>query len=456
MKVASWAVAAALVYRQLGEAAFAVLVMTRATLGLLNYTTFGLGPALTKMVAEAEGKVLDAPVISDAPANTGTIDYRRPPPKEKPRPTVLPARSPESPAALLRSTRRILLVGGIVVLTLLSLYGQEFETLHDVPPMAIRADELMMFVVWLGIGMFLRLAGDAVGGATQAMGYVAGDQSHAVVGELIWIGLLVLAATGWDFYDLTLSYVGGTYFVSGFLIYIGRSHLAKQRTGMLKARPPLANKDATRRLLTYGGLVTLGSAADFLYAPIDYFLLNRLVDPLAPAVYAPAVQIDAAILVLVSAVATVALPKAAQLAAAGDVAGVRRSYLRGSLLAAGAATAIALPAWWFSPVVYELWLGDDLPATRAILPLVLVHTVLGSAAGVGRATLVAVGYAKQYALVVLLGGLLNVGLSYLFIRLGLGIEGVVLGTVISVGVRCLAVLPWLVWRATRAADATIR
>ena len=28
--------------------------MTRATLGLLNYTTFGLGPALTRIVAEAE------------------------------------------------------------------------------------------------------------------------------------------------------------------------------------------------------------------------------------------------------------------------------------------------------------------------------------------------------------------------------------------------------------------
>ncbi len=227
------------------------------------------------------------------------------------------------------------------------------------------------------------------------------------------------------------------------------SSSAYHRVGLTKAVRPPRNWKSTRRLLAYGGLVTLGSAADFLYAPIDYFILNRLVDPLAPAVYAPAVQVDAAILVLVSAVATVVLPKAARLAAAGDPAGVWRGYFRGSLLAAGAAMAIAIPAWALSPWVYTLWLGDDLPATRAILPLILVHTVLGSAAGVGRATLVAVGRAKAYAVVVLLGGLLNVALSLLFVRLGMGIGGVVLGTVVSVGVRCLVALPWLVWSATR-------
>ena len=88
-------------------------------------------------------------------------------------------------------------------------------------------------------------------------------------------------------------------------------------------------------------------------------------------------------------------PRSRRLAAAGDRVGVWRSYVHGSLLAGGAATAIALPAWWLSPKVYTLWLGDDLPATRAILPLVLLHTILGTAAGVGRATLVAVGRARR-------------------------------------------------------------
>ena len=227
-------------------------------------------------------------------------------------------------------------------------------------------------------------------------------------------------------------------------LYIARS--ATAQTHDARARPSFA---AARRLLAYGGLVTLGSAADFLYAPIDYFILNRLVDPLAPAVYAPAVQIDAAILVLVSAVATVALPKAARLAAAGDHAAVWHGYIKGSLLAGAAATVIALPAWYLSPHLFSLWLGDDLPATRAILPLILLHTILGSAAGVGRATLVAVGYARSYAVVVLLGGALNVALSLWFVHLGWGIAGVVFGTVISVAARCLVAMPLMVRRATR-------
>jgi O-antigen/teichoic acid export membrane protein len=209
------------------------------------------------------------------------------------------------------------------------------------------------------------------------------------------------------------------------------------------------NPTAARRLLATGGLVTLASLADFLYAPIDYVILNRLVDPLAPAVYGAAVQVDAAILILTVAIATVALPNAARLHAAGDHTGVRRAYVRGSLLAAGVASGAGLIAWLVAPLAFELWLGSAVPASVAILPWVLVHTVLGSAAGVGRATLIGIGRTGTYALIVLLGGLLNVGLSLLFVAMGMGIRGVILGTILSVAARCLVAMPWLVWRSTR-------
>src|SRR5690606_23039757 len=93
--------------------------------------------------------------------------------------------------------------------------------------------------------------------------------------------------------------------------------------------------DTSRRLLSFGLLVTLAQLADFLYAPVDYILINRFLSPVAVADYAPAVQIDGALLLLVTAVAAVMLPKAAVAHTAGNRALLRRYYIRGTLLTTG-------------------------------------------------------------------------------------------------------------------------
>src|SRR5688500_17863938 len=51
-RVGSWAAVSALVFRA-DPAAFALLALVRATLGLLNYTTVGLAPAMVRMLAGA-------------------------------------------------------------------------------------------------------------------------------------------------------------------------------------------------------------------------------------------------------------------------------------------------------------------------------------------------------------------------------------------------------------------
>ena len=140
---------------------------------------------------------------------------------------------------------------------------------------------------------------------------------------------------------------------------------------------------------------------------------------------------------LTAAVATVALPNVARLHAAGDSRGVWRAYVRDSVLAAGVALVGSVIAVLTAPWAFTLWLGDDLPASRVILPAVLLHTVLGAAAGVGRATLIGMGLAGAYARVVLLYGLLNVAVSLALVAVGFGIWGVIGGTIASVAGRCL-------------------
>src|SRR2546421_8648328 len=52
-RVASWVIVSAIVFRRLGADALGVLTLIRATVGILNYTSLGLGPAMVKLLADA-------------------------------------------------------------------------------------------------------------------------------------------------------------------------------------------------------------------------------------------------------------------------------------------------------------------------------------------------------------------------------------------------------------------
>ena len=81
-------------------------------------------------------------------------------------------------------------------------------------------------------------------------------------------------------------------------------------------------------LVTGGTIIVLGQLSNYLYAPAAMILINRMLDPELVAYYEAAVQVDAALLLLVSSVATVLLPKAAVAHAADDLPAVRRYYVR--------------------------------------------------------------------------------------------------------------------------------
>ncbi|MGA2233107.1 MAG: hypothetical protein ABSH22_19570, partial [Tepidisphaeraceae bacterium] len=59
-RVVSWVFVTAVVYRWLGADLFAVLALVRTTIGLLNYTTLGLAPAMVRMLS-LEKRAAQAP-----------------------------------------------------------------------------------------------------------------------------------------------------------------------------------------------------------------------------------------------------------------------------------------------------------------------------------------------------------------------------------------------------------
>jgi O-antigen/teichoic acid export membrane protein len=106
--------------------------------------------------------------------------------------------------------------------------------------------------------------------------------------------------------------------------------------------------------------------------------------------------------------------------------------------------------WAASPLIFRLWLGDPMRPTQVVLPLVLIHTVVGGSSAVGRSILLGMGKVKPFTISVLIAGVSNVLLSYIFVRdMGLGLKGIVLGTIVAVLGRCAVWMPWYVLRSLR-------
>jgi O-antigen/teichoic acid export membrane protein len=88
-----------------------------------------------------------------------------------------------------------------------------------------------------------------------------------------------------------------------------------------------------------------------------------------------------------------------------------------------------------------------MPATRAILPLVLIHSVVGGAGGVGRSIMLGMGLARAYTLAALAAGVGNVLLGCVLVKYaGLGLAGIVLATIVVVVARCGLWMPWYILR----------
>ena len=64
-KILSWVIVLGLVYRFVDAADSAMLALVRGTIGILNYTTLGLSPAMIRMLAEL-GKGAKPQVVSSA------------------------------------------------------------------------------------------------------------------------------------------------------------------------------------------------------------------------------------------------------------------------------------------------------------------------------------------------------------------------------------------------------
>ena len=249
----------------------------------------------------------------------------------------------------------------------------------------------------------------------------------------------------------SIAWIGIAFFLANAALLLARLPVGAHLAG--KPDFSLLNRNLIRGLLAFGCFVAAAELADFLYAPTDYIIINRLLHPVDVATYAPAVQIDGALLLMVVAVADVLLPKTALAHHAGRREDVRRYYLLGTLATAAIIAAAAVGAYFLSPLIFRYWLGHKLPATRAILKLVLIHTVIGGSSAVGRSILLGMNKVCAFTYAVLIAAVINVILSYGFVHYAHpGIERRGVGNHHRGGGACGIWMPWYVLARFKQAE----
>jgi O-antigen/teichoic acid export membrane protein len=425
-KIGSWVVISALIFRWYGATLFAMVALARGTLSILNYTTLGLAPAIIHTLARGK----------DIPAESSRTDVR-----------VQPIHT------ILATGLAIGTFLAIVVQLIVGIYSENFFHFHQ-PPVSIFFDRIAFtrFVALLGAGLILRLFSDIPGAVLQTKGLIAFDNLLIAASDVVWIVLTMIRLEPNGSWSDVVS-IGTSFGEANALLFAERLIVAALLSGraILYAHASLR---VARLLLSFGGLLAIAQLADYLYAPIDFVLINGLLDPVLAAVYSPAVQIDAGMLLLVGGVASVLLPKTAIAHAAGNRQLIRKYYIRGTIFTGGLLTLAGVSVWLLSPWIFRLWLHDPMTATQAILPLVLVHTVVGGSSAVGRSVLLGMGKVRPFTIAVLAAGVANVILSYCFVRYaGLGLKGIILGTIVVVIARCAIWQPWYVLRTLGRSDS---
>jgi O-antigen/teichoic acid export membrane protein len=400
-RVLSWAIVSGLLYRFAGRDAFATFALIRATLGILNYITLGVGPAL----------------------------LHRLPRSDDPAPVLAAGRQIASGALLF----------GLFLSATASAFANQLLSVGGV--------SATVCTLLLGAAMTLRLVSDAAGAVLQSRGRIVLDNLLLVLADVAWVMLLLalpidrrgaIESAGWTLL------VASTALLAARLVFSG------QWRRPVTDPPPIVR----RSLLRFGVAVTLTQLAEFLYAPAAHVLIRLFISP--PSVladYSAATQIDAALLLAVAGIGTVLLPRASIAAASGQLDRVRRMYLYATGFALATLGLAASLTWLLAPWLLRSWFGSDMPGTLSILPLVLVHTVLGGTAVAGRAVLIAMGRVRALTWSVLLAGGSNVLLGLAAVTLtDFGIRGIVVSTIVVVFARCGLWMPWYVLRRSRTSS----
>src|SRR5947209_3898503 len=211
-RIGSWVIVSALVYRRSPEA-FAMLALVRGTLGILNYCSLGLLPAMIQAFAsiptpagssEGEGRSEGGDPLMDvlAASTIALPSFTAPPPSMalayvtpattrndsvRRRQGILPDPTTQS---LFSAGVMIALIAASIAVAAALLCGAFADRVYRVPTSRVPLDVAIgVLTAALGFGYALRWSGDPASALLQARHRIALDNEITILTEAAWAAL---------------------------------------------------------------------------------------------------------------------------------------------------------------------------------------------------------------------------------------------------------------------------
>ena len=201
------------------------------------------------------------------------------------------------------------------------------------------------------------------------------------------------------------------------------------------------NRKLFRSLIGFTGWNLFGTIAWILKDQGANMLLNIFGGPVINAARGVSYQVSGAVQVLVNGFGTAVNPQLTKNYAVGDRIGLHKLFMSSSKISFFFFLLIALPVMIEISYILQLWLVEVPVYTTLFTQLVLLETLCSTLNGIMITSLLSTGNIKWYQIVVGSVMLLNIPLSYIFLRLGFPIiipfiVSIVI-TILSFGLRLL-------------------
>jgi O-antigen/teichoic acid export membrane protein len=238
---------------------------------------------------------------------------------------------------------------------------------------------------------------------------------------------------------------------ANLLDYALRWMVARRLAPSLRVSVQMVSRTRLKELGGFGIWTFLLSVNSTLYQHAQPIIIGTLMPISAVGHYALAVGLIQQIVAVLAPIGQVIYPAATSLHARGSPDALRRLYHDGARLMMLVMVCVVLIAAFWADDFYRLWLGEryiresPYPSLALLLQILLLSVVTNYTSNVAAQLLMGAGHIRPFSLLLLIGSVLNLGLSVLLIG-RYGLIGIAIATVIASLVIDLIGIPLLLQR----------
>lgn len=212
--------------------------------------------------------------------------------------------------------------------------------------------------------------------------------------------------------------------------------------GVALAPRRLFDRTLVRPFLSRSAWLGVIDLATVVVFRIDVVIVGLIFDVRAAAIYAVAQKLSFALEQLIQPTTKAFFPHASELAARGDLAGLRRSLLAATRISLLVATPLAIALAVLAGRILDVWVGSGFDDAAAVVVFLSCAAIIVALTRGGLLILQGGGEPRVPALIygseAVLNAALSIGLAY-----AIGPEGVALGTLVAATVGAAVFVPVL-------------